>query len=438
MMPGRSLELSQARLALFSALWARSGGGQVLAANENPSAIDDLGWLGVEVDQLLGAPKSERYFATAEELIEKGLAYPCFCGPAEFREMQAIPAGNPESHRYDGRCRLLSEEDRKTLRRGGRHVSVRVIQPSSPGVVETLDGRRWEGLPDFDFQIVRDGHPTAAFAAVVDDHAVQATIGLVDEQQAQDLSLRALIARALGWALPAIALLPSWQGGAAHQPVGELRAQGLHPDALVRSLLSMGWDSEGVADLSALAQRFKLSQVSAVSGELDQQALRALSGEILRSLPRGQLVALLADHLSRRGFPINERESAWQHRFATTVLADLYTLSDAELLASLLLIPTVDYDKEMARTVRQPDTQALLDQFQRCLAQVREEDHDSWIEAVQVFRQMTPSPGRALVTLRMVLTGHRAGPSLGPVLALLGMEKCRHRLEKARRYAASP
>ena len=73
------------------------------------------------------------------------------------------------------------------------------------------------------------------------------------------------------------------------------------------------------------------------------------------------------------------------------------------LLASLLLIPTVDYDKDMARTIRLPTTQALVTEFERALEVVTTGSDAEWQEAVLRFRAKAEAPGRALGTLRMVI-----------------------------------
>ena len=109
-------------------------------------------------------------------------------------------------------------------------------------------------------------------------------------------------------------------------------------------------------------------------------------------------------------------------------------MADAERLAAVLTAPTVDYDPSIIRTLSRPYVGAALDWFESQLDAVPDGDIAAWRTAIQTFRQDAASPGRALATLRLVVTGHREGPALGPILGLLGHERCRARLDKARRH----
>jgi nondiscriminating glutamyl-tRNA synthetase len=437
--PGRrSLDLAQARLMLFATLWARSLGGTVCASGDNGAVMDDLTWLGLEPDEVVATPKEGRYTAVADELVGRALAYPCFCGTTEFREMAPIPSGQPESHRYDGRCRGLTEDDRKALRKGGRAVAVRLAQNGAVGAFTTRDGRTFTVSPDFDFCLIRgDSSVLPPFAALVDDHTAGATVTLIEERAATDAPYRSLIAAALGWSQPEIALLPEWTAPASTQSVRELRAAGFHPRTLLRALAATGWDPGEATTVAAMVARFQLGEVRSSSADLDLNALREINGALLASLPEAERVAAVVDHLTRHGFPLADRDPRWQARFVAACLPDLRTVADAQALASLLVISTVDYDKEAVRILRAPATQSLLLAFERTLDSLTTDEEAEWIEAVARFRQQADSPGRALGTLRLALTGTREGPNLAALLSLLGRERCRSRLDKARRYAAS-
>jgi glutamyl/glutaminyl-tRNA synthetase len=410
-----------------------------VASNESPAALDDLAWLGVEPDGMTSAPRVDRYAATCDGLIASGHAYQCFCGATEFREMQPNSSGIPEAVQYDGRCRLLSEDDRKALRKGGRAPSIRLIVPPGTSVtITTVEGRSSTAAPDFDFALTRsEGGPMPAFAALVDDQVAKADIGMVEERFAAEIPYRAIIAKALGWELPRLAILPEWKGTAGALAIGELRAGGYHPRAVIQAIARAGWDPGDDIDVAAMAARFSLTDLASVVPDLDVASLRSANGAVLRALPEAERIQAVSEHLTRRGYPIAEREAGWQARFVATATAEMNTLADAELLASLLLIPTVDYDKDMARTIRLPTTQALVTEFERALEVVTTGSDAEWQEAVLRFRAKAEAPGRALGTLRMVLTGNREGPQLAPVLALLGIEKCRSRIDKARRYAGA-
>ena len=74
--------------------------------------------------------RTERYTAMAEQLIEQGKAYYCYCTPEEVDAMRAEQKARGESNpRYDGRCR-----DRQEPRAGVEPV-VRFRTPDTGEVV---------------------------------------------------------------------------------------------------------------------------------------------------------------------------------------------------------------------------------------------------------------------------------------------------------------
>lgn len=436
------MDLGQLRAAVFAWLFARSQGGTVVVSSENPSALDDLEWLGIEHDQKAAPIDSRHALEKGQELISQGRAYPCFCSVAELREMPVNPAGFPESVFYDQRCHRLSPNDRSALEKLGRRSRIRIVAPAeSPKVpgAEPIPVRA-------DFAVVElDGTPTALFSSVLAASDAGATDLLVDGSRAHELAHWWVVAEALGWTGPRLHLIAPWllpDGTAIGQrpdgtTIAELRARGLLPSTLLRAAASAGWDPGDATDLAAMAARFRIEQISTESPRLDLAALLQLNGDILRAMDRSLLIAAVGEHLDRKGFPFSERDPAWKARFVDAVAAEMTTLADAEEWAVVLLASTADYDREVSRTLRSAETQTLIAEFTRAMQGIDGDEGDprSWRGVLSDFRRDSAAPGRALVTLRLVLTGQREGPALPSVLALLGVEGCRQRLEKARRYA---
>ena len=90
------------------------------------SKLNYLKWLGIDWDESVDVGgeygpyrQSERndiYKTYYEELLEKGLAYKCYCTEEELekeREEQAARGGMP---RYSGKCRNLTKEEQALKR----------------------------------------------------------------------------------------------------------------------------------------------------------------------------------------------------------------------------------------------------------------------------------------------------------------------------------
>ena len=128
--PTGNLHIGNARTALFNWLFARHGGGSFVLRIEDTdtkrsekryeaSIMEDLLWLGLEWDEGPdkegpGGPyrqseRTELHMSLAQNLLEKGFAYRCWCTRerlAELRERQTASGVPP---RYDGRCRGLKD-----------------------------------------------------------------------------------------------------------------------------------------------------------------------------------------------------------------------------------------------------------------------------------------------------------------------------------------
>lgn len=76
--------------------------------------------------------RKEIYECYAKSLIERGLAYPCFCTPEEIEETRKIQELNKERIGYYGsfaKCRNMSNEERAERIKNGEHYIIRLKSP---------------------------------------------------------------------------------------------------------------------------------------------------------------------------------------------------------------------------------------------------------------------------------------------------------------------
>jgi len=350
--------------------------------------------------------------------------------------------------RYDGRCRRLSQSDIEVLRKAGRSPCLRLMLPDGPFEVVDQHGNRapveLSQLDDFKLMLA-DGSPSDVFGELMDDDEIGATCALWHTSHRPDLPRRAVLAQVLGLSPAPVAFLADWTMPDGRAPAHEghtltvtaLRSHGHHPMAILRSAAQAGWNPGSALSIEDMAALFRLDDVAGVTPPFDLAAMRKENASVLAAVPEDERVAAMVEHLERRGYPMAARDPEWQRRFVAAVLPELETLESAEPLASLLLTPTVDYDREVARVLREPATQALVTQFEKAMRETGGVEIERWREVLSRFRAGAETPGRALVTLRLVLTGQRNGPNLAAVLSLLGIEGCQARIDKARRYAGS-
>ena len=256
--PTGHLHLGHARSFLLAWWHARARGGRVVLRIEDldvervkPGLIDetlrDLEWLGLDWD---GAPWIQsagvaEIQSAAEDLLARGLAYPCVCTRAEIEAAQSAPHGADAAGRYPGTCRGRYASLAEAERASGRKAALRFVVREGPVPVhDELQGERTFDVAREvgDFPILRRaGSPAYQLAVVVDD----ARAGVTEVVRGADLldsaARQQLLQAALGLATPRWWHVPLVTDATGRRfakrsddiALSRLRAAGLDPRVLV-------------------------------------------------------------------------------------------------------------------------------------------------------------------------------------------------------------
>ncbi|AHY47244.1 Glutamyl- and glutaminyl-tRNA synthetase [Rubrobacter radiotolerans] len=417
--PTGSLHPGGARTALFNYLFARHTGGEVFLRIEDTdrlrserrheeSLLRDLDWLGLTFsgEPVRQSERDEVYEECLERLREAGLVY-----------RRSDEAGRVASY-------LRVPERGGTFRDALRgEVSFARVE---------------------DFVLVKsDGSPAYNFACVADDLAMGITHVLRGEEHLPNTARQAILYRALGerepeFLHPGVILAPdgkklSKRHGAVS--VGELRERGFLPEALVNGLALLGWNHpegrEFFPTLRDLEREWDPDRLGASPATFSVERLLSLNAEHLRNLP--------AEELCRRLEPFLDGPlPAGRELIAVEMLReDLRTLADA-----LELLRAVTGPVAPGAFVRElPASSERV--FERVLASLGGRDLrtlEAARELVGELRRWAKGEGltvrEVLHPLRLALTGRDRGPELAYVLAALGAEEARARVEAARRELA--
>ena len=127
--------------------------------------------------------RKEIYHTFIKYLIEKGLAYPCFCSEEHLEETRKMQEATKSRLGYYGRyavCRNIRTEDAYNRIKNGEKFIIRLKSPGDfekKVVINDLVKGKIE-FPENDLDIVimkSDGLPTYHFAHLVDDHLMRTT-----------------------------------------------------------------------------------------------------------------------------------------------------------------------------------------------------------------------------------------------------------------------
>lgn len=185
--------------------------------------INTLRYFGVEFDEgatsdgEIGAygpyrqrQRAEIYQTFAKALIEKGLAYPCFCTEEELTAMREKQTELKENFGYYGKWavhrNITVDEAKKNIDEGKPFV-IRFRAPENTGkTFSVTDAIRGElTMPENEQDVVilkSDGIPTYHFAHVIDDHLMRTTHVVRGEEWLATLPIHVQLFRALGFKTP--------------------------------------------------------------------------------------------------------------------------------------------------------------------------------------------------------------------------------------------
>lgn len=155
----------------------------------------------------------EIYHTYAKSLVERGLAYPCFCTEEELDKVRAKQEEDKVLTGYYGEyatCRNLSYEEIEANIKAGKPYVLRLRSQGSPDKEITfVDAIKGEiKLPENIHDIVllkKDGIPTYHFAHAIDDHLMRTTVVVRGGEWLASAPIHYELFHLLGFKMPAYA-----------------------------------------------------------------------------------------------------------------------------------------------------------------------------------------------------------------------------------------
>ncbi|MCL1976217.1 MAG: glutamate--tRNA ligase [Firmicutes bacterium] len=462
--PTGPLHIGGARSALFNYLFAAGAKGDFVLRVEDTdlerssreseqNIIESLRWLGIEWNEGIGAGgefgpyrQTERlplYVKAAQQLIEMGYAYKCYCSEEELEEVRIAQQVAGDTPHYNGACLHLTAEEHLAKEAAGLKPVVRFAVPPHQELIieDVVRGRVIVNSDEIggDFVILKsDGLPTYNFAAVVDDHQMQITHIVRGEEHLPNTPRQLLIYLALKYPPPIFAHVSLILGpdhskmSKRHGSVSVVnyREEGFLPQALVNFLALLGWSPEGEQELLSMEQlkeQFSLNRVSKSPAVFDIAKLRWLNAQYLHALSTEEIAAGITPYL-----PVDFDEKRIV-LLAETLATHLETF--AQVKDYLHLIeggPLPDMDEKAAAVLNQEHVARLICAFSEHVEALSEEEFTAPAikEAIKQAGKETGAKGAALfMVLRVAITGCMHGPDLDKLAALIGKKNLLKRLK---------
>ena len=479
--PTGQLHVGNARTALFNWLLARGKDGTFILRIEDTDAerstresevsiLEDLRWLGLEWDEGpdvggLHGPyrQSERlhlYTSYANELLDAGHAYHCFCSPQKLEADRKEDLAASRPPKYRGTCRDIPVEESRARIDAGERPVVRFRVPDTRDVsFDDLVRGDVTFSTDVigDFVMLRsDGHPAYNFAVVVDDALMEITHAIRGEDHISNTPRQVLLYQALGFAPPQFAHLALVMGP-DHTPlskrhgatsVAEFRARGYLPEALVNYLALIGWSPGGDEELlpvDELARRFAIEDVGHSAGVFDVEKLAWMNRHYMKEAAPARLAAESMRYFLAKGYVKRRTDEAVEYVASILPMAVGSVDRLEEIPDRLRFIFEFDATAALTRdevghVVREPAARSVIEALAREIEGPLL-DKETFRAVAGRVRSATGQKGKALFhPIRVALTGESGGPELDlavpaidrgaalcPQVALARIVSCRER-----------
>ena len=461
------------RTAMFNWLFARRNGGQFIVRVEDTdqgritegsvdNILNGLEWLGIDWDEgpRVGGPyapyfqsqRLDRYHAAAQQLVDSGDAYRCYCSPERVAELRKDQARNKQRQGYDSHCRFLSESERQARESSGATAVLRFAMPQS-GATSVDDAIRghveWQNDLTDDFVLVKtDGFPTYHMAVVVDDHAMQISHVLRAEEWLPSTPRHVQLFRALNLPMPQFGHLPMILGSDRAKlskrhgatSLMEYRDDGYTPGALINFMALLGWSLDGETDVMSvdtIRAQFTLERVGKPAAIFDLEKLQWMNGVYIRQMEpevlASQLLPFLQRDLPDHLLPVDQD---YLLRLVPLIQERLKTLSDAPDMLSYFFEQDPDYEAAML-IQRNMDADGTLAALRRAVADLAavatDQFRSEYLE--ELLRASAGELGlngrQYFGTLRVAMSGRNATPPLFEMMDVMGKERVLHRLSLA-------
>jgi len=476
--PTGYLHIGGLRTALYAFLFAKKNEGTLVLRIEDTdrsryvegsieALISVLGRVGILYDEgpfledgqivekgekgpYLQSDRLPMYKKFAEQLVEAGQAYPCFCTKEELdrvrkgQELAKLPT------KYNRACLKRSpDEVRARVNAKEEHV-IRMKVPEGETVIQDeIRGRVVIQNSEIDDQVLMksDGFPTYHLANVVDDHLMEISHVIRGEEWISSTPKHIILYEMFGWSLPIFAHLPlllnpdksklsKRQGDVA---VEDFLEKGYMPEALVNFVALLGFNPKGdqeIYSVDELVAFFDLKKVNKSGAVLNREKLDWMNEQYIHAKSGEELAVLVRPFLDEAGKVMDDAMLAKVcevEKSRMTLLSDVVDLVDG-----YVNLPEYDPSILVWKKTDLEDAKKNLNELVDFLEGKAGENFDS-IELLEetIKRYIEDNGlqnGNVLWPMRVALSGRERSPSPFELAWALGGEETLARLKQAQSF----
>jgi glutamyl-tRNA synthetase len=462
------------RTALFNYLLARSMGGVFYLRIEdtdqtryNPEAekdlYDTLAWAGIQWDEgpdkggpfgpYVQSQRLDLYKKYAQQLVDQGFAYRCFCTSERLTEMRTYQEAHKLPLGYDRRCQGLSEAEVKELLEQKVPYVIRFKQKLEGTVVveDALLGRvekEAKDLPVDPILLKSDGFPTYHLAHVVDDHLMQTSHVLRAQEWLPSAPLHVQLFDAFGWERPQYVHLPLILGQDGQKlskrhgatSVKQFKDSGYVAQAVVNYLALLGWSAGGDREFfpkEELEKIFALERFNKSPAIFDYKKLEHFNATYIRDMDPKALALMVEEQLVKAEIlkaPVAQEQKKLIEGMIPLIHERLKYLTEApeSLRFVFQAVPVANTDDLVPKKGDRPKAKLIL---QNVIPLLEGFDGRTNEDNEALFRskgeELGIKLGDFMTPVRVGVSGSKVSPPMFGTMKVLGTVEVKKRLEAA-------
>ena len=425
--------------------------------------------------------RAEIYQTFVKSLVQRGMAYPCFCTEEELAAAHQQQEANKENFGYYGKYAVWRDRPMEDIEAELQKGTPYVVRFRSEGSIENkirhedlVKGKMEVTENDQDVVILKsDGIPTYHFAHVVDDHLMGTTVVVRGEEWLATLPVHLQLFRAMGWKAPKYAhtaqlmKIDPETGGKrklSKRKDPELALtfyakEGYPVPAVLEylmTLLNSNFEEWRRANQDAPMNDFPFStkKMSGSGALFDIEKLRDVSKNVISRMDAETVYQYIADWSAENDPPFHAlltRDPAYSKAYLAIGRGgkkprkDLALWSDAKGYMDFMFDELFQPDYTMPERVSAADAKAILadfagvfdaadtpDGFFEKMKQIAEKhgyaaDTKAYKANPDAYKGAV---GDVSMVIRVAVAGRQNAPDLQTVMGIMGREKVLERLEK--------
>ena len=450
--PTGPLHIGGIRTALFNWLYSKNQNGNFFLRIEDTDKerskdeykkqiVNSLKWIGINFDgeEYVQSKKIDDHIKVANELLNKGSAYKCYCSPEEIEEQKKRAKQKKIPYIYDRKWRDKEEADapkdiKPVIRFKSKIDGNSILKDLVQGNVE-IENNTIE-----DFVILRnDGTPTYNLSATVDDHQMKMTHIIRGDDHKINTFKQIQIYQAMEWELPFFAHIPlihTIEGKKLSKrdkasTLNDYSKIGIMPDALRNYLLRLGWSykDKEIFTLDESIKHFNLEGIGKSPSKLDMGRILSINEFYIKNMNENDLFSHFVEYCNEFKGEIKSDKRDKIKKALSFLKNKAKTLEDILNNCQYIIVDKVNFNQDDIKLIDEK-AQRVISDFSSQFAKIDQPTREILEPVINSLIKTHETNFKGIgQPLRIALTGSKFGPGIYDVILSLGKKEVQKRLD---------